>query len=108
MTKAKVTLGECPDQPSRPIVAQVTSNEVYLIWEAPSFNGNSDILSYKVDLKIFNDVKWINVLYTIEESCLVPNLKPETRYRFRVSCVNNIGVSSYSWASEEITTLSPG
>jgi serine/threonine protein kinase len=108
ITKAKLTVGDAPDKPSRPIVAQYSSDQVYLIWESPAFNGNSDILCYKVDYKISGDVKWSNALYTIEESCLVKNLMPFTSYRFRVSCINTIGVSSYSWASEEITTLAPG
>ncbi len=72
------------------------------------FNGNSDILSYKIDYKIMNDPKWINALYTLEESCLIQNLMPETKYRFRVSCINSIGTSPYSWASEEIKTLAHG
>ena len=50
----------------------------------------------------------INALYTIEECCLIKNLSPNTQYRFRVSCINNIGISAYSWASEEITTLESG
>jgi serine/threonine protein kinase len=106
LTRSKLTVGDTPDRPSRPIVAQHSNSEVYLIWESPAFNGNSDILSYKVDYKLSNDVKWINALYTIEECCLIKNLAPLSNYRFRVSCINNIGISAYSWASEEITTLS--
>ena len=53
-------------------------------------------------------MKWSNALYTIQECCLVKDLKPLSNYRFRVSCINTIGISSYSWASEEITTLAPG
>ena len=108
ITKASVTIGDVPNRPTRPIVSQFCSNQVYLVWESPSFDGNSDILCYKVDYKIFNDVKWINALFTIEECCLVKNLEPNTRYRFRVSCINTIGISAYSWASEEIQTLETG
>ncbi|CAF0740265.1 unnamed protein product [Brachionus calyciflorus] len=108
ITKARLTVGDTPDRPSRPIVSQYSSDQVFLVWEAPSFNGNSDILCYKVDCKISGDVKWSNSLYTIQESCLIKNLQPLTPYRFRVSCINTIGISAYSWASEEVTTLSPG
>ncbi len=62
----------------------------------------------KVDVKISGDVKWSNALFTLEESCIVKSLLPNTTYRFRVSCINTIGVSSYSWASEEFTTLPAG
>lgn len=108
ITNAKLTVGDTPDRPTRPIVSQHTSDQVYLIWESPNFNGNSDILCYKVDYKISGDVKWSNALFTIEECCIIKNLHPETTYRFRVSCINTIGVSSYSWASEEVTMLPPG
>lgn len=47
-------------------------------------------------------------MYTIKECCLVKDLSPLTKYRFRVSCINTVGISSYSWASEEVTTLAPG
>ncbi len=79
--------------------------KVYLVWEAPAFNGNSDILCYKVDFKVADDdIKWSNAAYTIQECCLIKSLHPRTKYRFRVSCINSIGVSAYSWASEEMTT----
>jgi hypothetical protein len=75
------------------------------VWEAPAFNGNSDILCYKVDYKVADDdIKWSNAAYTIQECCLIKSLKPRTKYRFRVSCINSIGVSAFSWASEEVTT----
>ena len=75
------------------------------MWEAPNFDGNSDILCYKVDFKVAGDVKWANALFTIEESCIIKGLRPAATYRFRVSCINTIGVSSYSWGSEEVTML---
>ena len=53
VTNARLTVGDTPDRPSRPVVAQFTSDQVYLVWEAPSFNGNSDILCYKVRLSFF-------------------------------------------------------
>ncbi len=108
VSNARLTVGDTPDRPSRPIVAQYSCDQVYLIWEAPHFNGNSDILCYKIDYKISGDVKWYNALFTMQECCLIKNLEASTSYRFRVSCINTIGISSYSWASEEITTLAPG
>ena len=108
ITNARLTVGDTPDKPSRPIVSQYSSDQVFLIWEAPFFDGNSHILCYKVDFKIVDDVKWSNALYTIQECCLIRNLQPQTKYIFRVSCINTIGVSSYSWASEQIETLALG
>jgi hypothetical protein len=48
VTNARLTVGDTPDRPSRPIVSQFTADQAYLVWEAPSFDGNSDILCYKV------------------------------------------------------------
>lgn len=104
VTNARLSVGDTPDRPSKPIVAAFNADQVYLVWDAPAFNGNSDILCYKVDFKIADDVKWSNAAYTIHECCLIKSLKPSTTYRFRVSCINSVGVSSYSWASEEIVT----
>lgn len=107
VTKARLTVGDTPDRPSKPIVAQFSCDQAYIVWDSPTFDGNSDILCYKVDYKITGDVKWINACYTVQESCLVKGLDSYTGYRFRVSCVNTVGVSAYSWASEEIKTLGP-
>ncbi len=105
LTSARLRVGDTPDRPSKPICVHFTSNEAYLVWEAPVFNGNSDILSFKVDYKVSDDVKWSNALYTIQECCLIKSLAPHTKYRFRVSCINAVGVSPYSWASDEVQTL---
>ncbi len=48
LTSAKLSVGDSPDKPTRPIVSQFTRDQVYLVWEAPNFDGNSDILCYKV------------------------------------------------------------
>ncbi|CAM6005231.1 unnamed protein product [Sphagnum balticum] len=109
VTNARLSVGDTPDRPSRPIAAQSTADQVYLVWDAPAFNGNSDILCYKVDYKTSDAVKWANAAYTIQECCVVRGLQASTTYRFRVSCINSVGVSAYSWASEEVTTAStPG
>lgn len=42
---------ETPDAPSRPQVVQVAPNEAYLEWESPKFDGNSDIIFYRVDYR---------------------------------------------------------
>ncbi|CAF4401912.1 unnamed protein product, partial [Adineta steineri] len=51
------------------------------------------------------DLKRTQSTFTIEESALISDLKPSTHYRFRVSCINRMGISAYSWASEEVSTL---
>ena len=72
------------------------------------FKGNSNILGYKVDYKKSEEFRWSTALYTIEERCLVTHLIPNTKYRFRASCINSFGFSQFSWASEECETLTFG
>ena len=94
-----------PDRPQRPIVIDVSATEVYLIWSSPLYDGNNDINGFRVDYKAREDLKWTQSTFTIEESALITDLRPSTYYRFRVSCINRMGISAYSWASEEIRTL---
>ena len=113
VTKCKLRVGDTPDRPTRPIVAQHSSEQALLVWDAPAFDGNSHILCYKVDYKPHPDdttsaYKWTNAHYTIQECCLIEQLEPARTYIFRVSCINTIGVSSYSWASEPVTMLAAG
>ncbi|CAF0999016.1 unnamed protein product, partial [Didymodactylos carnosus] len=106
--KARLLIGDVPDRPQRPLVVDISSNEAYLIWSAPSYDGNNDIAGYRVDYKAREDIKWTISTFTIEESAIIKDLKSNTNYRFRVSCINKIGISAYSWGSEEIKTLEDG
>lgn len=69
------------------------------------YDGNNEINGFRVDYKAREDLKWTQSTFTIEESALISDLKPSTYYRFRVSCINRVGISAYSWASEEVRTL---
>lgn len=105
---AKVTPAQLPDRPSKPIVYQYSDVIALLTWQSPAYNdnsGNSNILGFKVDFKRSDEFRWSNALYTTDERCLVTDLEPLTKYRFRVSCINSFGFSQYSWASEECETL---
>ncbi|XP_013394705.1 obscurin-like [Lingula anatina] len=99
---------DVPDRPGRPAVSQVSGTEVFLIWDAPKFDGNTHIIAYKVDYRPEGEERWTTASYTIDECALVTDLSPETEYRFRVSCLNRFGVSPYSWSSQEVTTKSAG
>ncbi|CAF0817324.1 unnamed protein product [Adineta steineri] len=103
--KARLLIGDVPDRPQRPIVIDVSSNQAYLAWSSPLYDGNNEINGFRVDYKAREDLKWTQSTFTIEESALISDLKPSTHYRFRVSCINRMGISAYSWASEEIRTL---
>ncbi|CAF4166926.1 unnamed protein product, partial [Rotaria sp. Silwood2] len=103
--KARLLIGDVPDRPQRPIVIDISSVEAYLVWSSPLYDGNNEINGFRVDYKAREDLKWTQSTFTIEESALIHGLKPSTFYRFRVSCINRMGISAYSWASEEARTL---
>ncbi|CAF3800634.1 unnamed protein product, partial [Rotaria magnacalcarata] len=103
--KARLLIGDVPDRPQRPIVIDISSSEAYLVWSSPLYDGNNEINGFRIDYKAREDLKWTQSTFTIEESALIHGLKPSTYYRFRVSCINRMGISAYSWASEEIRSL---
>ncbi|CAF4921830.1 unnamed protein product, partial [Rotaria sp. Silwood1] len=105
--KARLLIGDVPDRPQRPIVIDISSTEAYLVWSSPLYDGNNEINGFRVDYKAREDLKWTQSTFSIEESALIHGLKPSTYYRFRVSCINRMGISAYSWASEEVRTLDP-
>lgn len=96
---------DVPDRPQRPIVVDITATEAYVVWSSPLYDGNNEINGFRVDYKAREDLKWTQSTFTIEESALIRGLQPSTHYRFRVSCINRMGISAYSWASEEVRTL---
>ncbi|CAF1031742.1 unnamed protein product [Rotaria sordida] len=103
--KARLLIGDVPDRPQRPIVIDISATDAYLVWSSPLYDGNNEINGFRVDYKAREDLKWTQSTFTIEESALIHDLKPSTHYRFRVSCINRMGISAYSWASEEVRTL---
>ena len=42
---------ETPSQPGRPVISQVSSCDVILLWEPPENDGYSDIINYRVDYR---------------------------------------------------------
>lgn len=85
--------------PSPPInlnVKDVTSRSATLTWEAPQFNGGTEITGYVVEKKLEFMPKWEKV-YTLEAFTLeytFENLKERSDYRFRVFAENSIGLSA--------------
>ncbi|XP_062595919.1 titin-like isoform X3 [Saccostrea cucullata] len=107
-TYARVMVGETPPQPGRPVISQISSCDVLLLWEPPENDGNSDIISYRVDYRQSGSDRWCLGTYSINECALVTGLSPSTSYRFRVCCTNNVGDSPYSVSSVLITTKPKG
>ncbi|XP_014667689.1 PREDICTED: twitchin-like isoform X2 [Priapulus caudatus] len=106
---ARLRLGETPDMPSRPQVVQIAPNEAFLEWDAPKFDGNSDIQTYRVDYRKPREERWTMASDTVEEEfTVVTGLIPNTPYRFRSCAKNQFGYGPYSFSSIEMRTPMPG
>ncbi|CAD5121391.1 DgyrCDS9913 [Dimorphilus gyrociliatus] len=106
--RARMLLGDHPSRPGRPHVTSISDIEAFLIWEEPEQDGNSYILSYRIDYIKLGDKRWTTATYSIDECALVKGLRRDTTYRFRVSALNKFGISPYSWASIEVKTKAKG
>lgn len=80
-----------------------------LSWNPPEFDGNAEILAFKLEYRARDDIAWRVVSSDLlHPNVVVQNLTPGVHYRFRVACRNLFGWSSYSFSSNEYRTLSTG
>ena len=107
-SRALVAEGDVPGAPGRPVIAEVSSHEAFVIWDAPTASGNLQSRYYKVDYRQDGYEKWTCAGYVIDESAYVNTLKPNTIYRFRVSCGNRLSLGNYSYGSIELKTKDTG
>ena len=71
------------------------------------FDGKTSITLWKIEGQIDNNSTWVPV-YEISDpdarTILVPNLRPFTNYRLRITAVNIVGPSNYSAPSRKFQT----
>jgi hypothetical protein len=107
--RARVPVGSSPDPPSWPIVQGIGSDHALIHWQYPAFDGNSEVLAYKVEYRNRSDNSWMTFSdELIDEKVTVCNLLAGNFYRFRVFARNMFGWSESSYSSEEVRTLHPG
>jgi len=95
--------------PGTPTGLTATSSQnakVPLFWTAPSSNGGSVITDYKIEYKTTASTTWISFSHppSAATSATVTGLANEQSYDFRVSAINNVGMSTPS----NISTAIPG
>lgn len=106
--RARVEVGSPPDPPGWPIVEKIGHDHVHIHWQYPAFDGNSEVLAYKVEYRTRNDNNWnIYSEDLMNEKVTVRNLQPGTYYRFRAAAHNIFGWSNSSYSSDEVRTLRP-
>ena len=91
--------------PGQPEILSVDKNSARLRWAAPKSDGGSDIINYRLEMRAAGAYRWDTVNPTkkvTDTSYVVPDLKEETDYEFRVSAENKAGSSMPSTASRSV------
>ncbi|XP_046622212.1 obscurin isoform X8 [Neodiprion virginianus] len=100
VARTRVLLATAPSSPDSPQTPEISDTEVLLRWKQPKDDGNSPILCYNVQYKPENAMDWIDLASNIDhEFYIVQDLKPKTKYYFRLAARNRIG-----WSEKGIPT----
>ncbi|CAM1326542.1 Uncharacterised protein at_DN0009 [Pycnogonum litorale] len=111
LTSDPVTPKTIHDPPSSPTGPLMTSNDTEtsftLSWNPPIMDGGAPVLEYNVERKEVGKKAWLKVGSTDGKtlSMEVTNLKNSVSYNFRITCKNEVGMSSLLCPEE---TFSPG
>lgn len=103
-----VFFSDAPSPPAAPSISQVLSTTALVQWRAP-FDGNSPIISYRLQYRKLGDQDWSVFSDSIVETItVVEDLEPSSSYRFRVSATNEIGASDMGEQTDLVKTLAEG
>ncbi|KAK8756136.1 hypothetical protein V5799_001156 [Amblyomma americanum] len=98
-TVLHVVVQEPPDAPSNLVLTNYTSRTASLHWQAP-FDGNSEILKYKVQYKLESELlsgfSYETPVSPSSTSATLTNLQPVSTYEIRVVAENAFGTSAPS------------
>ncbi|XP_054833873.1 stonustoxin subunit beta-like [Eublepharis macularius] len=91
---------ELPAKPLSPLLGDVGQTSVQLTFK-PEAYGRAAISGYQVEYRIVGEDNWIkkNTEESVE-TCVVQELRPNTKYHFRYAAVTKFG---FSKSSDEIT-----
>ncbi|XP_064466280.1 obscurin-like isoform X2 [Ornithodoros turicata] len=106
---ARLRVGGRPGRPEHPVCEQCSSNQIYVHWCNPKYEGNSRTLYFCLEMRETGATEWTKVSENItHEFWVVHDLKPSTSYEFRVSAKNQFGWSEVSIPSDPCTTEPEG
>ena len=105
MAECEVTVTDIPEAPSQVNgVILGSSNSALVSWLPPAFDGNCLITNYVLEKKRLDFDEWEIVASDIDSTAQVlEDLIPGVAYVFRVSAVNEVGISPYSMPSPPMT-----
>ena len=103
--ECELTVTDIPGAPSQVNgVILGSSNSALISWLPPAFDGNCLITNYILEKKRLDFDDWEVVASDIDSTAQVlEDLIPGVAYVFRVSAVNEVGVSPYSLPSPPMT-----
>lgn len=84
-----------PDTPSKPLVTDVTSENVTISWQPPYDDGGAPVTSYLVEKRERGSAFWSKVSASPadETTMTVTRLRNGSEYEFRISAENTAGLS---------------
>lgn len=102
-----ILLADKPSPPRNLQVVSVTAITADLKWECPEDNGGSPVTHYIVEKKNLQRNTWQQVGKPQDLAVTVPDLHDQNQYLFRVSAVNEYGVSEPVEITEPVTAKHP-
>uniref|UniRef100_A0A3B4GCT5 Titin n=1 Tax=Pundamilia nyererei TaxID=303518 RepID=A0A3B4GCT5_9CICH len=92
-TLEPIKASERPLPPGKVSLREVTSKSVTLSWEKPDHDGGSRITGYIVEMQGKGSEKWTQVMVVKSNEAHVTGLTQGEEYTFRISSINEKGVS---------------
>nr|XP_039266508.1 muscle M-line assembly protein unc-89-like [Styela clava] len=102
-----VSIVDVPDPPGKPYASDISGTSLVLSWYGTGYDGGSTITSYQVEIAEIISAssvsrKWSRVASTKSTSCTVKDLKPNSKYTFRICAENKYGVSRPGEESDDV------
>ena len=94
-----------PDPPSKPTVTVIKGSQMTVSWNPPDFTGGTPITGYLLEYKDKRSSEWVKVhIDKPTDTQVVKGLVTKTKYQFRITAKNQVGMSIPSTFSEVYET----
>ncbi|XP_026775232.3 immunoglobulin superfamily member 22 [Pangasianodon hypophthalmus] len=100
---------EPPGMAPQPQIADVTKDEVTVMWVPPVQDGGAPVLGYILERRKKGSSMWVSVCKELiqDTKCAVGGLVEDIEYEFRVTAVNRAGEGIPSAASNSVLAKDP-
>jgi len=97
-----------PQPPTSLVASAASSSQINLSWSAPTNNGGSSVIGYKIDRSTNGGSTWNTIVSNTGSTGTTysnTGLSPSTTYTYRVSAINSVGTSSPSNTASTTTLV---